>query len=196
MSIKKTKTLYINCWGVLVFFTLLLPFSCSNNVEEVNSKELKVDSVYSMLTRDVDVFISDSGKTKYRLLAKEWYVYEKTAKPYWFFPKGFYTEQVDEDKKPIAKITSDTAYYYFKDETWIFLGGVSVFNLDGDNFKSNSLVWKKKDRSMSSEDTVTIQTKERTLKGSHFVANQDFTQYTFYNSKGAMLMKDKKNSKN
>lgn len=176
--------------GALALLVLLLPLSCRKEKTEITKHDFNIDSAYSMLTRDVNVLISDSGMTKYRLKAAEWYIYEKVDRPYWYFPKGFYSEQMDLKRKPIAQVKSDTAYYYFREEVWHLVGNVLVYNLAGDKFSARSLTWKKQADMISSDDTVTIETQGRMLKGSHFISNQDFTKYTFYNSRGSMDIKE------
>ena len=40
----------------------------------------------TMLTRDVETLISDSGVTRYRIVTPIWYVYDEVEEPYWRFP--------------------------------------------------------------------------------------------------------------
>ena len=42
----------------------------------------------TMLTRDVETLISDSGVTRYRIVTPIWYVYDEVEEPYWRFPEG------------------------------------------------------------------------------------------------------------
>ncbi|WP_051522387.1 hypothetical protein [Porphyromonas gingivicanis] len=62
----------IHQWlGTLAIFLLLSSMSCGNKKATTSEHGFSVDSAYSMLTKDVDVLVSDSGETRYRLKAKE-----------------------------------------------------------------------------------------------------------------------------
>ncbi|MBB6275694.1 LPS export ABC transporter periplasmic protein LptC [Porphyromonas circumdentaria] len=181
----------IHQWlGTLAIFLLIAPLGCGEKRGETTQHGFSIDSAYSMLTKDVDVLVSDSGETRYRLKAKEWYIYSTDTRPYWYFPKGFVSEKIDSNKNSLARIEADTAYYYIEEEVWNLIGNISVINLDGDQFFAHTLNWKKGDKQIYSNDTVTIITKDKILKGSHFTANQDFSKYTFYNSRGSMKLKE------
>lgn len=180
--------------GTLAIFLLLSSMSCGNKKATTSEHGFSVDSAYSMLTKDVDVLVSDSGETRYRLKAKEWYIYSKAPRPYWYFPSGFISEKIDSNRNFLAQIQADTAYYYTEEEVWNLIGNISVINLDGDQFFARTLNWKKGDNIIYSDDTVTIITKDKVLKGSHFSANQDFSKYTFYHSRGSMKLKEEEES--
>ncbi|MCI6154970.1 MAG: LPS export ABC transporter periplasmic protein LptC [Porphyromonas sp.] len=188
---KKTRHAILRVWGVLVFFVSSLFFGCQDKrTTEVVQHDFSLDSIYTMFTDSVDVLISDSGCTQYRMKTLEWYVYEKRERPCWYFPKGFYAEKFDEQKKKLAQVKSDTAYYYMNEELWDFIGHVSILNLAGERFTTQHLYWDKNKGRVFSDDTVRIEGLGRSLVGSHFEASQNFEQYTFYNNVGQMDVKE------
>lgn len=185
----------IHQWlGTLAIFFMVAPLGCGDTKTETTQHTFTIDSAYSMLTTDVDVLVSDSGETRFRLKAKEWYTYSNAERPHWLFPKGFVAERIDSNRNFLARIKADTAYFYTAEEAWNLIGNVSVINLEGDQFFSRTLNWQKGSNQIYSNDTVTIVTKDKVLKGSHFTANQDFSKYTFYNSRGSMKLKEEETS--
>ena len=58
----------------------------------------------TMLTHDVETFISDSGLTRYHITADIWYVYDEAKEPRWTFPKGLFLEQYDNDFRQNSKV--------------------------------------------------------------------------------------------
>ncbi len=102
--------------GVIVM--LLLSPSCSGNKKELASPIIERDSLPSMSTIGVSSLISDSGVIKYKIIAEEWLVYDRTNPPRWAFEKGLYLEKYDTDMHIDSKIKADTVYYYEKQKLW------------------------------------------------------------------------------
>ncbi|WP_449033094.1 LPS export ABC transporter periplasmic protein LptC [Porphyromonas sp.] len=190
LQVKRSQ---LRVLSVLAFLFFPLLYSCGGDgTTQVVKHEFSLDSIYSMYTDSVDVLISDSGKTQYRMVALEWYIYEKRERPCWLFPKGFYAEKFDDKKNKLAQVKCDTAYYYMNEELWDFIGHVLVVNLSGERFTTRHLYWDKNQGKVFSQDTVRIEGLGRSLMGSHFEASQNFQQYTFYNNVGQMDVKEEK----
>jgi hypothetical protein len=98
---------------------------------------------------DVSSLISDSGITRYRLLAKVWDVYSNDTNPYWHFPEGVYVEQFDSVFNISGHIKADTAYFFNKIELWRLIGHVHVQNLEGWEFDTSELFWNQKEPAYS-----------------------------------------------
>lgn len=156
---------------------------------EIVSHNFSLDSVYSMYTENVDVLVSDSGRTQFRMAGLEWYIYQE-ENPFWYFPKGFYAEHFDDNKRKLAEVKADTAYYFTSDELWKFIGNVRVVNHQGEQFSTQQLYWNKKEARVYSDSTVRVESESRILVGSHFEASQDFKEYTFYNNAGEIEVED------
>lgn len=96
-------------------------------------------------TEDVSSLISDSGVTRYRLNAKVWDTYQpEKGEPYWHFPEKFHLENFDSLLNVVAKVDSDTAFYYEKREIWRLSGNVKIRNLDGVLFETEELFWEQR----------------------------------------------------
>lgn len=169
-----------------VFFLSLLLFfvsACGKQKPTVSDIAAEAAAGYEMYTTDVNVLVSDSGLTQYHIKAKKWYIY-KDNNPRWYFPAGFFAEQIDTLGNAKASLQSDTAYQFIDKEEWLFIGHVVVKNRSGDTFLAKRLLWQKATQQVSSTDSVTVITPERTLTGTGFTATQDFSRYTFYNNSG------------
>ncbi|SJZ73757.1 LPS export ABC transporter periplasmic protein LptC [Porphyromonas crevioricanis] len=167
-------------WAVLVA-SVLLP-GCGGSKLEMSKQDLLLDTVYMMCTYDVHTLVSDSGLTQYKLDAKEWRIYDKGERPHWYFPQGIYFERFDSLKRPIAKVSSDTAYNYTSEELWELVGHVHIRNMSGVDFYAPRMFWDSRNARVYSPDSVYIKAPDRVLRGQSFEANQDLSSYSFVNS--------------
>lgn len=155
---------------------------------------LDPDSIYSMYTRDVNALVSDSGITQYRLVARDWYIYnadqEHGREAHWSFPHGFYAEQFDEQDSAIVFIEADSAFYWTDRKLWELRGDVEILNRTGSRFESPRMFWDQKERLIYSPDSVFIDTPERKLRGKNFTSDEQFTKYTFLGSSGSAMVHD------
>ncbi len=179
-----TKATFLAKVTFVLFFTLPLILSCQQGKTPLADMQAEAEEGYAMYTKDVNLMVSDSGMTQYHLEAKAWYIYDQGEEAHWFFPKGFRAEKIDTLKHPLATLIADTAYYYTNKSSWLFIGHVKVKNLAGDTFFAKSLTWDSESRMVSSEDSVTVVSPDRTLSGTSFRATQDFSQYLFLNNRG------------
>lgn len=165
-------------WAVLLssfFFS-----SCRKEKLQTTRQAINLDTVYTMCTKDVHTFITDSGYTRTRLDTKEWRLYDRENNKKWFFPYGILLQRYDESNKHIvATISADTAYNYFDKELWELRGHVHIRNMNGTNFYAPVMFWDVRNAQIYSDDSVYIHTPEQILRGASFRANQDMSQYTF-----------------
>lgn len=164
------------------FFIAFSTLSCSSDKPAIGDKKAEAEAGYSVYTEKANILVSDSGITQYKIKAQAWYIYDRKENPRWYFPQGFFAEQVDASLKQKAYLQCDTAYYYTDEEIWVFIGHVKIQNRSGDTFTANSMTWEKENRTVFSLDTVTIHSGDRMLRGTGFKSNQEFTRYTFYNN--------------
>ena len=177
--------------SVLAFLFLPLLYGCGGDgTTQVVKHEFSLDSIYSMYTDSVDVLISDSGKTQYRMVALEWYIYEKRERPCWVFPKGFYAEKFDDKKNKLAQVKCDTAYYYDQQRLWELRGRVRVKTKDGVRFYSEELFRDENRHELYSNKFSRLITPDRQLQGNYFRSDERMTKYYVSNSKGSFARTD------
>ena len=115
-----------------VMFVLLT--GCSNQKKNFTEEILNRDSLPTMQSLGVTTLISDSGITRYKIVAEEWNIFDKKNPPYWAFEKGVYLEKFDTLLRIDANILADTAYYFEKKKLWELRGNVKILSLQGDKF--------------------------------------------------------------
>ena len=93
---------------------------------------------------DVNTLISDSGITRYRIVAPKWTMYDKATPSYWEFEQGIYLEKFDEELNVNASLKADYAHYNETDQLWRLLGNVHALNLEGEEFDTQELYWSQK----------------------------------------------------
>lgn len=155
-------------------------FSCKKKGEDFVDVTFDPETMPSMITDSVVTLISDSGLTRYKLVADLWQIYDKAKDPYWYFPEGLYLERFDEEFNVEATIYADTAWNFTEKKLWRLKGNVAVTNMEGDDFKSEELFWNQQEAKVYSDEYIEIKKGELELKGYGFTSNQEMTVYRIF----------------
>ncbi|MDO4770615.1 LPS export ABC transporter periplasmic protein LptC [Porphyromonas sp.] len=186
---NSTKTLTRpTFWGCVGVFLYIIWSATACGPGKGDTVKSEVDTlVFTTMTRGVETLVSDSGVTKYKLVAELWYTYDQPEKK-WRFPEGIYLEQFDTLFNAQATVKADSAYYYEAKKLWHLMGNVEVMNREGQKFFSNSLFWNQEREEVYSHDSVRIIRSEgQELRGKYgFKSNQDMTSYMIFTSSGHM----------
>jgi len=157
--------------------------SCKNDeikyIDAINNR----DSIPLLKTIGVSTLISDSGIISYRIIAEEWFVYDKKNPAYWSFEKGLFMEKYDKSFKIEAYLNCDTAYYYYDNRLWELRGRVNVRNSRGETFKTSKLYWDQQDKIIYSDQYMEIKGIDRELSGYDFYSNEMMTDYEIHSSR-------------
>ena len=148
------------------------------------------DSVPVMTTRGVSTYISDSGVVRYKIITKEWEVYDRLDPSRWAFEQGIYLEKFNNDLCIEATIVADTAYYFDKQELWELRGNVHIENEQDEEFDTQLLYWNQKTKRVYSDLYIRIRQQKRIITGVGFTSNQEFTNYTIKNTQGIFPIKE------
>lgn len=141
----------------------------------------KVDTsvvIPTMLTRDVETLISDSGVTRYRIVTPIWYVYDEVDEPYWRFPEGLNLDKYDNFFRTEATVRADSAIYLKRKQTWQLDGHVSISNVMNEKFLTQQLFWDQRTHKLYSDSFIHIERTDRVLEGYGFESNEQLTRYT------------------
>lgn len=178
--------------------SLLLPallpllFSCEE-AERSSAPPIKDrDSIAVLKTSDIISYISDSGITKYKILTKQWDMYDRARVPRWAFEKGLKLEEFDRKYKVISTIECDTAYYYTLHRIWELRGHVKVKNAKGNQIYTSQLFWEQDKKKLYSNRPVHIVQPDKVIDGNSFESNQDMTWYIIHKMKGQVTFDEKK----
>lgn len=157
----------------MLFFAL----SCREKVENRVNVVFDPESMPSMVTNSVEKLISDSGITRYRIVADVWKIFDRAKEPYWICPEGFYLERFDKELNIEATIKSDTAWFYIDKKLWRLKGHVDIRNMENHEFRTEELFWNQTEARFYSDRYIEIKRGELELKGYGFESNQEMTDY-------------------
>lgn len=132
----------------------------------------------TMLTRDVETLISDSGVTRYRIVTPIWYVCDEVEEPYWRFPEGLNLDKYDNFFRTEATVRADSAIYLKRKQTWQLDGNVSISNVMNEKFLTQQLFWDQRTHKLYSDSFIHIERTDRVLEGYGFESNEQLTRYT------------------
>lgn len=180
---------YIHAAATVLVAAVCVFTSCSDSDQVVKSNVDRA-KIPSLRALDVHTVISDSGVTRYRMNAEEWYIFDRAEDPYWDFPKGIHLEKFTPDLKVDAELRSKYAIYYDKKRFWELHDSVHAKNLNGEQFECKSLFWDEQKELVYSEDTITIKQANKTIVGKGFTSNQSLTKYEIRNVMGVFPVSD------
>ncbi|MFA7492466.1 MAG: LPS export ABC transporter periplasmic protein LptC [Proteiniphilum sp.] len=169
-------------WHITITVSVVVMslFSCKDKNDNLVALTYDPDSVPTMITRDASTLISDSGITRYRIVADVWMVFDQAKESYWYFPEGIYFEQFTPDFEIEATVEADTAWYYNTKDLWKLRRNVHVENRKGEQFDSEELFWDGKNGKVFSETYIEIKSGLTELKGYGFESNQTMTDYRIF----------------
>ena len=169
-------------------FCLMRLLSCQDETNVATSDDNMRDSLPVLRTYGVSTLISDSGIIRYKIIAEDWYVYDRTDPPRWTFMKGLFLEKFDNQFHVDAFINCDTAYYFPQQRIWELHGRVVVKNLKGETFKTSLLYWDMNAHVIHSPAYMKVDGIEHDLEGYNFRSNEQMTDYLIHSSAGAFPM--------
>lgn len=156
---------------------------CKDNAP-VEMGDTNANNVPTMLTRNVETLVSDSGVMRYRIVTPIWYVYDEVDEPYWSFPEGLNLEKFDDFFRQDAKVVADSAVYFKNKQIWRLDGNVNITNVMGEKFVTNQLFWNQRQHKLYSDSFIHIERTDKVLEGYGFDSNEQLTRYTIRNVSG------------
>lgn len=177
---------------IAIFAGICALFGCKSSAEE--SAVAQTDSIElpSMVTRHVDMLISDSGVIRYKAITPVWYVYENNAtNKYWYFPEGIHLDEIDSTFTSEFSIEADTAYNYETKQLWHLIKNVRVNSATGEYFETNDLFWDMKRHEVYSDSFIHIERPDAIIEGYGFISNDAFTVYELRRTSGIFPFDDR-----
>lgn len=173
----------------LLLMTMVV-VGCGKDKKEIIESFADPKEMSTVYSRDVSTLISDSGVTRYRVVAPDWYMYENSSNPRWYFPKGIYLEQFDEDYNVAAFLEGDTAIFYKTKRLWELRGDVKMANTKDERFFTERLYWSQDAQRIYSDTVIHIERGDRIIEGLGFESNQNMTQYKILKTTGVFPMEE------
>ena len=189
MQLQKIHILPILIIFIVSFQSFFFFFCKEEDVKYAAAIENR-DSLPVLKSIGVSTLISDSGIISYKIIAEEWFMFDKKNPQYWSFEKGLFMEKFDKDMKIEAYLNCDTAYYYTDIRLWELRGRVSVRNSRNETFKTSKLFWDQNKKLIYSDDYMEIKGIDRDLSGYDFYSNEQMTEYEIHRTKGSFPLSE------
>ena len=148
--------------------------------DEAKLDTVALDSIQvpTMMTRNVETLISDSGVTRYRIVTPLWYVYDEVEDPFWRFPEGLDLTKFDNFFRTETTVRADSAIYFKNKQLWRLDGNVRIVNILNEKILTQQLFWDQRSHKIYSDSFVHIEQTDRVLEGLHgFETNEQMTNY-------------------
>lgn len=158
--------------------------SCTRETKIDVSGQLHPDKMPTMVTRNVNTLISDSGVTQYKIVAPLWYVYDEVDTPYWLFPEGLYLQKFDRSFKVVATVAADSARFFRLQKLWKLEGNVEMTKEPKDLFLSPRVFWDQRKQKLYSDTFIHIENATHVLEGTGFESNERLTKYRILHPTG------------
>lgn len=168
--------------------------SCKDD-SKIETADVDTTDVPTMLTRDVETLISDSGVARYRIVTPIWYVYDEVEEPYWRFPDGLNLEKFDNFFRTEATVQADSAIYLKRKQIWQLDGNVNISNVLNEKFLTQQLFWDQRTHKLYSDSFIHIERTDRVLEGYGFESNEQMTRYTIKKVSGIFPASEFKSKK-
>lgn len=151
--------------------------SCKED-NPIATADIDPEQAPTMLTRNVETLISDSGVVRYRIKTPVWYIYDEVNEPYWRFPEGLNLDKFDNFFRREAEVTADSATYFKNKQLWRLDGNVNISNVMNEKFLTRQLFWDQRQRKLYSDSFIHIETSDKVLEGYGFDSNEQLTRYS------------------
>lgn len=160
---------------VVVMFVFFI--SCKDKNENLVAFAYDAEKIPTIITDTVTTLISDSGITRYKIIADQWLMFERAKEPFWYFPKGIYVERYDTAFKVESTVKADSAWFYINDGIWKLNGDVHLENVKGEQFSSEEFFWNQKEAKIYSDQYIEIKRGPMLIKAIGFRSNQQLTEW-------------------
>lgn len=177
----------------LPFAALIAGFlltACADEHRDYLSGNLDPEKFPTMMTRNVETFISDSGIVRYRVITPLWLIFEEARVPHWSFPNTLELEKFDDYFQKQATVRCDSATYFEQERLWRLDGNVRITNIAKEKFLTNQLFWDDRNRKVYSDSFIHIEKSDRVIEGYGFTSNDRLTVYDVRNVSGIFPVSD------
>lgn len=162
---------------VFTFVALVFVCSCENNEDEVKkltSKKLGVDE-----GRNIEAYMSSTGKMKAKLRAPVMLRYQDTSAKV-TFPKSMHVDFFNDSTRIESQLDARYGEYYETRNKVFLKDSVKVFNNAGDTLFCDELWWDQASQRFYTDKPVIIHRPDMIMNGIGLSATQDFKFFEMY----------------
>ncbi len=171
--------------AVYVFAT-----SCSSNKPEEIQAIVNRAEQPSLIMKDLESVITDSGKVTVRMITPELLQYPYADEPYTDFPKGINVIMYNTDGTVKGQIKANMAILYEKKDLWELNNDVEAISQKNEILNTEQLFWDMKKEIIYSEKFVKITSSDGIWMGTGFDSDQNMDNWEIRNVSGEMAFED------
>lgn len=169
------RSLPLFVFGALIGLTVT---GCSEDKARTVPNPGPGNSTPTMVTTNVDTYVSDSGYVKYHAVTDIWEMYDETDTPFWRFPHPLNIDMFAPGMKLSSHVECDSALYYTQRRLFRFSGNVMAVNVQRDTFLTPELYWDQFNTEFYTDSFIHIVKADRVIEGYGFRSNEKMTKYT------------------
>lgn len=143
----------------------------------------------SLIMKEYDTAISDSGRVKYRFITPLLLQYDKKEDPYIDFPEGLHFLIYNNHSKVEAQVKCKIGRYYSEKKLWELNDDVEAINKDAQVLNTEQLFWDMEKKYLYSDKFVKITSASEVITGTGFESKEDLSDYTIKNPGGSLEIK-------
>ena len=143
---------------IAILILILIASGCKDDIGTTADSEYDLSKMPTMVSRNVQTLLSDSGETKYRITTKTWLAYENLEAPHWIFPDGLIAEELENtpDFKVKMSMKCDSAHYDRNKRMLNLVGNVTIHDNTGGEITCDSAYYDEEKALWSLNSMVTI----------------------------------------
>ncbi|MBP5688171.1 MAG: LPS export ABC transporter periplasmic protein LptC [Muribaculaceae bacterium] len=156
---------------IAIIIIILIASGCKDDGGIAANQQIDASKLPTMVSRNVQTLLSDSGQTKYRITTKTWLAYEEQEHPHWVFPDGLIAEELDKQTFNVnMSMKCDSAHYDRNTRMLNLTGNITIHDKNGSEITCDSAYYDEAKALWSLNSMVTITSKD----GSKIETNQMF----------------------
>lgn len=190
---SKVSALFISKFatGIAAFVVLLLLVSCENDMMAVIKLSSK-DSIPDVTINNVHVKQSENGKMTMELTAPKMISFQN-RESYTEFPDGIKIVFYDSVMQPKSELTANYGISWDSKNTMSARGNVVVKNFQKfEQLNTESLLYDRNAKKVSTDDFVKITTLDRTILGKGMESDELFDNWVIKNVAGTIYVNEQK----
>lgn len=174
----------------VALFVVVILWACKPNNPEVLRVIEKIETLPTLVIKDLASTISDSGEIKYKILTPELLEFDNKSEPYMEFPQGLAITSFNEKMEVAAEIKGNYAKYFKKKGLWELKNDVQAKNFEGSLINTEELFWNSNTKKIYSDKFIKITSKKEVITGIGFESNEDFSKYKILKVNGIIEVEE------
>ncbi|NER14779.1 LPS export ABC transporter periplasmic protein LptC [Leptobacterium flavescens] len=159
--------------SIVTVFTVTMFFSCEGKIKEIQKLSTS-EKFPEGIAEDFELFYTDSGRVKAKLMSKKNLNFSNQSFPYQEFPEGLKVIFYDKENNE-STVTADYGIIYSKTNLIDLQGNVVLETHDGKRLEAPQLYWDQKNEWIFTEKNYTFTGPDTYMNGTGIDFNKEFT---------------------